>query len=763
MGMRGIYAISVIASIFFIGAIGLSQDVWAATVFVKDEFGVPHEVDESEFEIASPDSCSFMHYHAANYVSVTAPDGAVIFDPAPFVCGYGISADDLSGTLTDPRDAAVVPSFFRFTMDVTDGITDGTESMQVPFFNGLAFHTPATEPVPPLTNARALVLQVDAEENPDGIIDYHLTIFPGSDNGRLNTNALNQEGRVTLRQEFTLTEEYNADNFSLLVGVNDESQLIDPSGIIVDISGTGLSGNPLIVDLQFPYTALQNPFPFDIESIETSFTLTPTVVEPPPITKQLNLGIVQWDKDSHSVPGTAIVTISDPDLNQDPDSIEMFQINVNSDSDPNGISLTVVESGLDTGIFEGVLELSTGDSGEYNLKVKPGDTVTATYDDDTVPPDTPEKDSNIIATTQIEQPSKIDLAITKEIIDPPQGNIFAPGDTIKFKMTATNNGNIDEERVRVFDTLETSQGTLIESSLMAPAKTECRFSDIGQMRCDVPGIPAGESIMISLNVKINSEFEGVLVNMADVTHLSIGGAAFNKKEEVTLQNNHFKLNVNVAGFDKRLQLIYDRAQEIIEESGEVSSEDIPVPLDHELVERTNVLIDEINPTIEVIEEKQKGLWQKYDPLSKELPTVLSKYGEESQNYKDLEKVINEIKDEYVGLDASLDSVYDTLEKLCEAIERISPGVTKLIDPNTVFHRVYIMGAPYSQSDIDEWNKDYNRIKGIFEEHADQDRDPVNPFVNPTVGNTPTELSTRVLPSIEGVSIVTSTAPTLKVT
>ena len=126
-----------------------------------------------------------------------------------------------------------------------------------------------------------------------------------------------------------------------------------------------------------------------------------------------NLGKVQLLEHSYPTTGTAVVRITDPDMNWNPDKIDNFTIDVWSDSDASGINLPVTETDKATGIFEGTVYFSTtDDSSGHRLRVVEGDTITAEYEDNTLPnPYTPEdeldiSDTAIIRNTTVPSPYK---------------------------------------------------------------------------------------------------------------------------------------------------------------------------------------------------------------------------------------------------------------------------------------------------------------------------------------------------------------------
>ena len=98
------------------------------------------------------------------------------------------------------------------------------------------------------------------------------------------------------------------------------------------------------------------------------------------------VGTVTWRLPNHTVTEDAILQIVEPDLNTNNDIIDNFRVNIWSDSDSEGISLNVIETGNNTGVFEGVVRFTTsGKSNGHVLLVSFGDTVTAKYEDQSLP------------------------------------------------------------------------------------------------------------------------------------------------------------------------------------------------------------------------------------------------------------------------------------------------------------------------------------------------------------------------------------------
>ncbi|MGQ0791600.1 MAG: beta strand repeat-containing protein [Nitrosopumilaceae archaeon] len=99
-----------------------------------------------------------------------------------------------------------------------------------------------------------------------------------------------------------------------------------------------------------------------------------------------NIGEVQWLEASYPATGTGVVRVVDPDLNLNPEAVDNFETDVWSDSDAGGIDLTVTETNEATGIFEGTVFFTVADeSSGHRLRVAEGDTITAEYEDNTLP------------------------------------------------------------------------------------------------------------------------------------------------------------------------------------------------------------------------------------------------------------------------------------------------------------------------------------------------------------------------------------------
>lgn len=97
-----------------------------------------------------------------------------------------------------------------------------------------------------------------------------------------------------------------------------------------------------------------------------------------------NIGEIQWNKPEYKIADTGTIIVIDPDANLNPDLIDLLPIRIWSDSDPIGMTLTAVETGVASGIF--FADIQFGDkTSNVSLKVQKGDSVVAEYIDRTLP------------------------------------------------------------------------------------------------------------------------------------------------------------------------------------------------------------------------------------------------------------------------------------------------------------------------------------------------------------------------------------------
>lgn len=99
-----------------------------------------------------------------------------------------------------------------------------------------------------------------------------------------------------------------------------------------------------------------------------------------------NEGIASFDKASYGFTDEAKVTVNDRDANRNPDVSDIMNVKIWSDTDPNGITLTLREVDSNSGVFEERLLFTMKDASSGNrLLVSDGDLLSVRYTDNTLP------------------------------------------------------------------------------------------------------------------------------------------------------------------------------------------------------------------------------------------------------------------------------------------------------------------------------------------------------------------------------------------
>ena len=113
-----------------------------------------------------------------------------------------------------------------------------------------------------------------------------------------------------------------------------------------------------------------------------------------------NIAEASFDTSTASSGGSAVFTVVDADENTNDSVIDTFEVAVFSDSDSGGFNMSMYETDEDTGVFEGTVFFTSDDATSgNNLRVSEGDTVTAEYDDYTLPEPYTDSDDLTIAGT----------------------------------------------------------------------------------------------------------------------------------------------------------------------------------------------------------------------------------------------------------------------------------------------------------------------------------------------------------------------------
>ena len=178
-----------------------------------------------------------------------------------------------------------------------------------------------------------------------------------------------------------------------------------------------------------------------------------------------NIGEIEWAEASYPASGNGLVRIVDPDLNLNPESVDNFNVDVWSDSDPGGISLTVTETNEATGVFEGQVSFTTTDeSSGHRLRVAEGDTITAEYEDHTLPdPYDTTDDLDVLSTAII-------------------GSVVAP-----LERAPVSNARIVDTQGQTLSSVSVDQQVLVSSDLRSGQDKDQEYAYLVQIQ-DADGV-----------------------------------------------------------------------------------------------------------------------------------------------------------------------------------------------------------------------------------------------------------------------------------
>lgn len=243
----------------------------------------------------------------------------------------------------------------------------------------------------------------------------------------------------------------------------------------------------------------------DSDGLTVSFKLTrdQTITASAPI--RWNVGQIKWSQPSYPADGQGLLQVFDPDMNLNPMVIDKFDTNVWSTSDSGGIKLTMIETGQDTGIFQGTVHFTTEFQSSGNrLHVTGGDTITGEYKDRTLPPPhTPADQISLTSTVTIGVADKIlGNDLTAQISNLHAKNTIRQGDSLEFNIRAINNGDADANATLSISLTKGLRAGLLQSGCTATND---------QVKCSYVNIPHNSFKDIILNVTVGKNATGTQV------------------------------------------------------------------------------------------------------------------------------------------------------------------------------------------------------------------------------------------------------------
>ncbi len=182
------------------------------------------------------------------------------------------------------------------------------------------------------------------------------------------------------------------------------------------------------------------------------------VVNSAPITWEL--GKVKFGQTSYKSSTDAIVTVSDQDMNVIHNKLNTVKVDVYSDSDSGGTTITAVETDVNTGIFEGHITFTqTDNSNGDRLFVSNGDTIFARYTDRTAP-----------------QPYSVE-----DEVDIVAQSTFSP-DTSTLNKITQQNLLVSDSQGNLLNSAEEGHQIFIQSNLINNIETPLQFAYLVQIR-----------------------------------------------------------------------------------------------------------------------------------------------------------------------------------------------------------------------------------------------------------------------------------------
>ena len=221
------------------------------------------------------------------------------------------------------------------------------------------------------------------------------------------------------------------------------------------------------------------------DSISISFEFADGIILSESIPISWNHGIIKFSQDLFLLHDSIQIRIIDFDMNLNPEIIDTVLVEVFSDSDAGGIQVIAMETSERSGDFIANISLSTSTSSGNRLYAIPGDTITAKYNDHTLPKPFSKSDSQYI-----EIFTTVDyhiLPINRIQVSPvfladgfsnPTTSFFS---NIQMQIVGTieNQMNFDQDFIYFFQ-IKNSNGTIISLSWIQGQLSPNQILDISQ-------------------------------------------------------------------------------------------------------------------------------------------------------------------------------------------------------------------------------------------------------------------------------------------
>ena len=255
------------------------------------------------------------------------------------------------------------------------------------------------------------------------------------------------------------------------------------TGFLHDVDGDGnFDTNPKTIG-NGPTDGFLESDMDDSISISFEFADGVVLVESVPVT--WNHGTIKFSKDTFLSNDLIQIRVIDPDLNLNPKMIDTVNIDVFSDSDASGLSVTAIETSERSGSFVSTFSLSENISSGNRLYANPGDTIIAKYDDHTLPKPFSKSDSQYVQTSAVVDYSTSPInRIQASPIFLSDGfgtpvTSFLPNTQMQIVGTIENEINYDQEFVYFFQ-IKNSDNTITSLSWIQGKLSPNQILEISQ-------------------------------------------------------------------------------------------------------------------------------------------------------------------------------------------------------------------------------------------------------------------------------------------
>ena len=255
------------------------------------------------------------------------------------------------------------------------------------------------------------------------------------------------------------------------------------TGFLHDVDGDGnFDTNPKTIG-NGPTDGFLESDMDDSISISFEFADGVVLVESVPVT--WNHGTIKFSKDTFLSNDLIQIRVIDPDLNLNPEMIDTVNIDVFSDSDASGLSVTAIETSERSGSFVSTFSLSENISSGNRLYVNPGDTIIAKYDDHTLPKPFSKSDSQYVqtsavvdySTSPINRIQALPIFLSDGFGTPVTS--FLPNTQMQIVGTIENEINYDQEFVYFFQ-IKNSDNTITSLSWIQGKLSPNQILEISQ-------------------------------------------------------------------------------------------------------------------------------------------------------------------------------------------------------------------------------------------------------------------------------------------